>query len=231
MMARMIKLGFTLAGLMALAACGSRPEPAPPPPPPKDVAIPPRPTAPDGASPNLAVPPRDATGLYQSINRGITPAQITWNLRSAFNVAALNCRDAQFAEILADYRKFLVVHGKGLTASNKRVDSEFKATYGSGYIPYRETYMTGVYNHYALPPIQRDFCEAVMVVGREARVIKPAELENFAARSLPSIEVVFDNFYRRYDQYRASLADWETRYGQRNASAPPAYGTAQGGAN
>ena len=92
--------------------------------------------------------------------------------------------------------------------------------------------MTGVYNHFALPPTQPGFCAAVMAVGREARTIRSADLGNFAMRSLPSIEVVFDDFYRRYDQYRANLAAWEARYGTRNSMAtPPSYGMAQGGAN
>ena len=92
--------------------------------------------------------------------------------------------------------------------------------------------MTGVYNHFALPPTQRGFCEAVLAVGHDARGVKPAELTDFASRSLPSIEVVFDDFYRRYDEYRTNLADWEARYGGRSAVATsPAYDLAQRGAN
>ena len=229
-MQRNIRIGLVVAGIAALAACGSPPPPPAPLPPPPPVAevIPPRPTPPNGVSANLPVPPRDANGLYQSVNRGITPAQTIWNLRSAFNVAALNCRDAKFAEILTDYRAFLKTHAKGLKAANAKVDAEFKASYGAGFIPVRETYMTGVYNHFALPPVADGFCDASQAVGRDARTIKPAELEGFAARSLPNIEVVFDEFYRRYDAYRSQLAAWEARYGNRSAASAPAYGSAQG---
>jgi hypothetical protein len=38
-------------------------------------------------------------------------------------------------------------------------------------------------------------------------------------RSLPNIEVVFDDFYRRYEVYRTDLAIWQAQYG--NLVNPP----------
>ncbi|MBC2668261.1 hypothetical protein ACFOON_04660 [Novosphingobium piscinae] len=213
----------TLVGLLLLAGCGPEaPPPAPlppPPPPPVAVVIPPRPTPPNGASPNLVVPPVDAAGLRYSVNRNITPAQTVWNLRSAYNVAALNCRAADHAEIVPNYRAFLKAHDKGLAKANKTIDAEFKGKYGSGFVVPRERYMTEVYNHFALPPTMADFCTAVLAVSRDALLIKPAELEGFAQRSLPAIEVVFDDFFRRYDAYRTELAGWTTKYGATASAA------------
>ena len=212
-----------LAGLAALAACGSPPEPLPPPPPPPSrpvAVIPPRPTPPNGAAPNLAVPPRDATGLYQSVNRGITPAQTVWNLRSAFNVAALNCNRTDFPTITDGHRTFLRVHARGLTAANRAVDAEFRARYGARFVAPREKYMTEVYNHFALPMTVNDFCKAMMIVSNEAATVPPAQLQAFATRSLPNIEIVFDDFYKRYEQYRIDVAAWDARYGPRLAPAP-----------
>lgn len=203
-----------LGGTLVLAGCAAKaPPPPPPPPPPIVVAIPPRPTPPNHASPNLVIPPADATGLRVSVNRNITPAQMVWNLRSAYNVAALNCRAPQHAEIVPNYRAFLKAHDKVLGKANKAVDSEFKGRYGSAFIVPRERYMTEVYNHFALPPTMDEFCTAVLAVSRDSLVVKPAELEAFAQRSLPSIEVVFDDFYRRYDAYRTALAAWNAQYG------------------
>lgn len=218
-------------GAMALiAGCGEKaPPPAPlppPPPPPVVVVIPPRPTPPNQASPNLVVPPADANGLRLSVNRDITPAQIVWNLRSAYNVAALNCQSPHHAEIIPNYRAFLKANRVGLNKANKAIDGEFKAKYGSGFIAPRERYMTEVYNHFALPPTMTEFCTAVLAVSRDGLLIKPAELEAFAQRSLPSIEVVFDDFYRRYEAYSAALAAWNARYG-----APPAPAAAAIGPN
>jgi hypothetical protein len=204
-----------LSVLALLAGCGDKTPPAPPPPPPRPVAIvvPPKPTPPDHAAPNLTVPPTDITGLRTSVNRNITPAQTVWNLRSAYNVAALNCPEPKYAEIVINYRAFLKAHVKGLAAFNRQVDAEFKSKYGAKFIAPREKYMTEVYNHFALPPTLDAFCTAVLAVSRDAITVKPAELQPFAMRSLPNVEVVFDDFYRRYDAYRIALADWNQRYG------------------
>jgi hypothetical protein len=232
----------------ALASCGPNtpppapappPKPAPPPPPP-----PPKPRPPFGASDKLAIPPLDASGLRQSVNRGITSTQMLWNLRSALNVAALNCSEPKHAEILPRYRSFLKNYNTALMAANRKVDAEFKARYGAKFTAPREAYMTSVYNHFALPPAMGEFCNASLAVtndlaaltpvapiaaapkkGRAKAVaprvftLKPAELEAFAVRSLPSIEVVYDDFYRRYETYRNDLAEWNAKYGSSSATA------------
>lgn len=173
----------------------------------------PKPKAPNGASDNISIPPADANGLRQSLNRNISSAQMVWNLRSAYNVAALNCNSPVHADILPRYKAFLTTHAKALNAVNKRLDVEFKERYGAKYIAPREAYITSVYNHFALPPTLSDFCDAVMAVSRDGAAVKPADLEAFAVRSLPSIEVVFDDFYRRYELYRTDLAIWQAQYG------------------
>lgn len=207
---------------IGLASCAPKaPPPPPPPPPPKVVAIPPKPMPPNGASGNIYLPPADASGLRRSINRDISNTQIVWNLRSAYNVAALNCSSPKHVDILPRYKAFLTTHAKTLNAYNKKLDAEFKTRYGAKYIAPRESYITSVYNHYALPPTLTDFCDAVNAVMLDGMAIKSAELEPFAVRSLPSIEVVFDDFYRRYEAYRNDLAQWEARYGTSVSAAPP----------
>lgn len=218
---RLAASGLVVSGLaLGLAACAPKPAPpSAPPPPRKVVIIPPKPTPPNGASLNFSVPPADANGLRHSLNRGISPNQMVWNLRSAYNVAALNCHAPQHADILPRYRAFLTTHAKTLTAVNKKVDAEFKGKYGARFIAPREQYMTAVYNHFALPPTLADFCDAVTAISREGAAVKSADLEAFAVRSLPSVEVVFDSFYRRYDTYRSDLAAWEAKYGTTASAA------------
>lgn len=211
-----------LASLVAIAACA--PKATPPKvatPAPAPVVIPPRPTPPNGAAPNFVLPPLGADGLRVSVNRNISPAQAIWNLRSAYNVAALNCPAADYPTILPGYREFLRVHARGLTAANTKVDAEFRARHGARFIPHREKYMTEVYNHFAFPPTIRDFCDAVSAVARDAKPVKPAELEAFSQRSLPNVEVVFDDFFRRYDSYLAELGAWNAKYGGLVAVAVP----------
>jgi hypothetical protein len=236
----------------ALASCAAPPPPPPPPPPPKPkpyVPPPPKPRPPAGASDNLTIPPLDANGLRQSINRNISSTQMLWNLRSAFNVAALNCSDPKHAEILPRYKAFLKNYTATLAATNRKVDAEFKARYGAKFTAPREAYMTSVYNHFALPPAMNEFCNAALAVtgdldaitpaapkapplkkGAKAApvrtpTLKPAELEAFAVRSLPNIEIVYDDFYRRYEQYRLDLAEWNARYGAPSSAATGASGT------
>lgn len=210
----------------ALASCAApAPPPPPPPPPPKPkpyIPPPPKPMPPAGASGNLTIPPLDASGLRQSVNRNISPTQMLWNLRSAFNVAALNCSDPKHAEILPRYKVFLKTYAKALTATNRKVDAEFKARYGAKFTAPREAYMTSVYNHFALPPAMNEFCNATLAVTGDMTAMKPAELEAFALRSLPSIEIVYDDFYRRYEKYRLDLAEWNARYGTPPAPAATA---------
>lgn len=209
-----VRGGIGLATLAILAACSSPPPPPPPPPapPPPPVAAPARPIPPSGASANVVVPPLGPDGLRISVNRNISPAQTIWNLRSAFNVAALDCSETVFPDIAPAYRDFLKSFAKGLAATNRKVDAEFRAQYGAKFIAKREGYMTQVYNHDALPPTLDEFCKAVGAVGRDASTVQPTDLEPFALRSLPNVEIVFDTFYRHYADYQADLAAWEARY-------------------
>jgi hypothetical protein len=176
------------------------------------VVVPPQPMPPRGASPLLQVPPMSAIGVRQTVNTGLSSAQTTWNLRAAYNVAALNCMQPQHSQIVVNYRAFLKTHVKALAAANKAVDAEFKTKFGPRFIPPREAYMTQVYNYFALPPTLPSFCDAALAISNEAATIKPAELDSFSAGALPRIEAVFLQFYRSYEQYKDDLAGWQARY-------------------
>ena len=91
--------------------------------------------------------------------------------------------------------------------------AEWKARHGAGFIVQREKYMTNVYNHFALPPTMGEFCKAALAMSRDEKLIKVGELDAFSARSLPNIEIVYDDFFRRYAQYRTDLAEWTAKYG------------------
>lgn len=222
--------GLVLAGAAVLAACGPKstpPPPPPPPPPPVVVYIPPRPLPPLGAAAGFAVPPIGANGVRVTVNAGISPAQTVWNLRSAYNVAALNCLKPEHADILVGYKKFLTVHKKGLTTANRTVDTEFKKRHGTSWIRPREAYMTQVYNYYAFPPTLERFCDAALVMARESMTVKPAELTAFSTRNLGMLDTVFEGFFRSYEQYRADAAAWDEKYAPK-ATAPASGGTAAG---
>lgn len=207
-------LGGAVAILSVLAACAPKaPPPPPPPPPPKPVVyIPPRPQPPLGAPRGLEVPRIGADGVRQTVNHNLIPAQATWNFRSAYNVAALNCLKPQHADILIGYRAFLKAHARGLKAANRSVDGDFRKRFGATFIRPRESYMTQVYNYFAYPPTLVGFCDATLAVSRESITVKPADLTGFSSRSLARLEMVFDQFYRSYEQYRADAALWDAKY-------------------
>ncbi len=203
-----------------VAACAPKVAPPPPPPPPPPVVYtPPKPTPPWGAAPGLTLPPRGADGTRITLNTGISPAQTLWNLRSAYNVAALNCLHSGQSDILAGYKKLLKEHSKALAAANRKVDSEYQKRFGASWIRNRETYMTQVYNYYAYPATIPKFCEAALVMARETLPTKAAELPGFAQRNLARLDLVFDEFFNAYEQYLADSAAWDLQYGSSPARA------------
>lgn len=199
------------ASLSALAGCVTPPPPPPPPPP--QVATPARPVPPNGASPTMFIPPRGPDGLRPTVNANISSAQRSWNLRSAYVVAALNCLDPQYTAILEGYKRFLDTHKKELNGINRTVESEWKAKLGSGYQRARDSYTTQVYNYFALPPTLPNFCNAALQMSNDSLSVPQGQLDAFAFQALPKLEAVFDDFYSSFEQYRVNVALWDTQYG------------------
>jgi hypothetical protein len=205
-------LSVLLVGSAAEARKRTPPPPPPPPPTTKVVWVPWKPVPPNFAPATLTPRPLGPDGVRESVNRKISPAQMTWNLRSGYNVAALSCHQPKHAEIVVNYRAFLRTHARALRATNQRVDAEWRGKYGAGYVRQREKYMTEVYNHFATPPTLPAFCDAALAMSIDAKAVKVGQLDAFATRSLPTLEIVFDDFYHRYDQYKADLAAWEAKW-------------------
>lgn len=213
---RIVVGGVVVLMMAASPALAKRkPAPVPPPPPaPRYVYVDWKPVPPEFGPPNLSYPAPGPDGVRPSVNRNISPAQTLWNLRSGFNVAALNCLNPKHAAVLVNYKSFLKTHAKTLKATNAKVDAEWRARYGAGFVKPREKYMTEVYNHFAIPPIKSAFCDAALAMSNDAKAVKTADLSKFAATALPNLEIVFDDFFRRYDQYYAATAAWETKWGK-----------------
>jgi len=212
---RMIKLAVSALALAALAACATQAPPPPPPPPPAPppaVYVPPRPQPPEGAAQAMTVPPLGPDGVRETVNARLSLAQAVWNLRSAYNVAALNCLKPGYAEILVGYKRFLKVHKRGLGLANQAINSEFRGKYGANFIRPREIYLTQVYNYYAFPATMTAFCDAALGMARQSMTTTPAELAAFSRRSITMMDQVFETFFRAYEQYRADAAAWDARY-------------------
>ena len=200
-----------VAGAIAVSACTPPPPPAPPPPP-VQAAFPARPIAPGYAQDNLKLPLSDAFGNRQTVNSGLTSAQTTWNLRSAYNVAALNCLSPEHAAMVDRYSDFLKAHARELSATNRALDSEFRQKYGPGYKDVRDRYMTQVYNYFALPPALPRFCAAAFAVSGDLMAVPKGSLDVAAAAALPKLEQVFQTFFDEYEAYTIAASAWDARY-------------------
>lgn len=199
--------------LAVLAGCSKPPPPAPPPPPPV-VVIPPMPTPPMGAPLEMTIPVKTEDGTRHTVNSGISTSQAVWNFRSAYNVAALNCVEVEFTPVLEGYKRFLKTYDKSLDKASAEIDRSFRTQHkGRAAIVARESYQTQVYNFFSLPPVDSGFCKAAMEVSAELQTVEPSQFENWSYTGLAKLEAPFKAFFDAYDQYRADLAAWQSRYG------------------
>jgi len=171
----------------------------------------------------MAIPQVSLEGVRQTVNTGISAKQTVWNVRSGLNVAALNCLQPRHAALVDNYKTFLNKHSRELRSTNDALAREYRNAHGSRYRDAQDTYMTQVYNYFALPPALPRFCDAALEISHEAVLVQPGQLEGFAYSALPKMEAVFESFFQAYEQYRANVAAWDARYGT------PAYGTQTSG--
>jgi hypothetical protein len=214
------KLGKSLwvAGLLlTVAACAPAPKPvvvAPRPAPPPAPVIPPMPLPPGGAAVTMKVPVIGADGVRVTPNRGLTREENIWHLRSALNVAALNCQGAVWGEIAQNYNKYLATHKTRLAQANKAVDAEYVKRYpGQNGLRVRDTKTTDLYNYFALPPVRAEFCDKSLLKTREIVAIPSSALPEYSFGALNDVDATFINFFNAFEQYRA-------RYGVPPAAAP-----------
>lgn len=167
----------------------------------------------------MPIPLVGADGVRQTVNAHLSTVHTTWNLRSALNVAALNCLEPQHAGILANYKSFLDRNSDKLASTIRALRREYRDIYGSGYRAEQDAHMTRVYNYFALPPAHDGFCDISLTVSEDALLVPESELDAFAAGALARIEAEFESFFRAYEQYRVNLAAWDAKYGRPAASS------------
>lgn len=182
-----------------------------------------RPVPPGGAAYAMQLPPLQADGLRATLNSNLDENSTLWHFRSAWNVAALNCLDASQQPILEGYRKFLTTYSRTLAATNRALDQRFRTEQGSAGIRARENHMTQVYNYFALPPAQREFCNTALAIANEFLAAPPASAHELAAANLPRYEAVFQEFYRQYEHYQVASAAWDERWGALFGDSQPGY--------
>jgi hypothetical protein len=224
-----VRHALAMAGFAVLAACATpapRPPPPPPPPPPPVVeAVPYRPIPPAGSTYVMAIPPVGADGVRQTVNTGLDENETIWNLRSVWNVAALNCLAGEHEPILAGYSALLKKNAKKLSAVNAALDKKYRTFEGSVSAgrKAREVHMTQVYNYFATPAAIPNMCNVALAVSNEYLQDPPKDLAAFAAATLPRFEAVYLDFFNAYDRYRAESAAWDAKWGAQYGASQPGY--------
>ena len=146
------------------------------------------------APPNLATPP--VTGLEPELGLGLpgaTPeelrAGLIWHLRVAMNVAALQCDFEPGLLTVSNYNATLAHHKTELADSFLRLGGYFKRVQGNAKSGQRglDEYNTRTYSSYSTVFAQRDFCNVMAGVGRDAIFATRGALIAVAQRRLGEI--------------------------------------------
>ena len=173
----------------------------------------------------MAIPSLGADGVRHTIDTDLDENETIWNLRSVWNVAALNCLADEHKAVLDGYTAFLKGNGKKLTAVNVALDKKYRTQAGSvaaGHAA-REAHMTQVYNYFATPAAIANMCNVALAVSNEYLQAPPSDLVAFTAATLPRFEAVYLDFFNAYDRYRAESAAWDAKWGAQYGASQPGY--------
>jgi hypothetical protein len=188
-------------------------------------AVPYRPLPPGGAHYVMDMPARGPDGRRITVNTGLTDDQLVWNLRSAWNVAALNCLAPEYEPILDGYRAFLSKNVKGLKAVNDRIEktytSRFKVRRDA--IVARDAYTTQVYNFFAEPAARAGFCRAALDMANRALAEPSAKPLDFARANFDGLLVPFELFFDEYEAYQRASAQWDAKWGALYGASQPGW--------
>lgn len=157
--------------LVTLAACASQVPAARVTPPPPAVAA--RPPAPVALSP---------------IHSSVSEAEQVWHVRAALNVAALSCTSQKGPGIARNYNLVLARHARALSESYSAKTTRYQQVAGKGWQRAMDQEMTRLYNHWAWPAAQQQFCDAADGIARRAASLPPAEFNSYAPGALAELD-------------------------------------------
>ena len=125
------------------------------------------------------------------VTTNISPLESLWHLRAALNVAALGCRDADEGTTVAAYNGLIRNQTAAFAAASEAVTAKYKAQYGAGWQDALDRDMTRLYNFFAQPSAQADFCNTAKTVLTQLATVDRAQLADFAVTELPALEAPF----------------------------------------
>jgi len=212
-------------GSALLAACATPAPPPPPPPPPVVETVPYRPLPPGGAHYVMDIPARGPDGKRVTVSTGISDDQLVWHLRSAWNVAGLNCLVPEYEPILGAYRGFLTKNARSLKATNDRIEAEYAKKHKTKRAAYvaRDGTVTQVYNFFALPAARSGFCRAALDMSNRALASPPTDPLAFARANFDGLLVPFETFFDDYEAYQRASAEWDAKWGAQYGASQPGW--------
>jgi hypothetical protein len=226
---RRIGAAVLAAGTALMAAC-TTPASAPPAPVARPQAqaaevVPYRPLPPAGASYVMKVPPMGPDGKRITVNSNLSDDRLVWHLRSAWNVAALNCLAPEYDPILQGYRAFLANNVRTLKAVNDRIEKTYmdrlKARRAA--IVARDGESTQVYNFFANPAARSGFCLAALDVANRYLAAPKTQPLAFAKDNFPVLMSPLEDFFNQYEAYQRASAEWDAKYGERYGPSQPGW--------
>ena len=166
------------------------------------------PIPPGNAAATLRLPPRDADGEFETPNRHLHSERAFWNVRIALNVAAIGCRGPRAAGLVADYNALLVRHAALVRSSETLVIANLGRSSSSNGIAARDKLSTRLFNYFAQPPAQAEFCTVAADVAAEVAQGNSENARLRATALLARLDQPFVDFYAAYERYRIELAAW-----------------------
>jgi cell division septation protein DedD len=106
------------------------------------------------------------------IHRDLALHETLWHLRAGLNVAALSCAAHVGPGVVTDYNRFLKAKQALLAQAYRALSADYRAR-GGTWQRALDTDMTRLYNHFASPPAQRDFCDAAATEVKRAITAPP----------------------------------------------------------
>jgi hypothetical protein len=188
-------------------------------------AVPYRPLPPGGAHYVMTMPSRGPDGQRITVNSNLNDDQLVWNLRSAWNVAALNCLAPEYEPILTGYRAFLSKNVRGLKAVNDRIEKTYTARHKvrRDAMVARDGYTTQVYNFFAEPAARAGFCRAALDMANRAAAGPATDPLTFARANFAGLLQPFEQFFDEYEAYQRASAEWDAKWGTLYGASQPGW--------
>lgn len=117
--------------------------------------------------------------IFAGPNADLSDAGTLWHLRGVLNVAALKCG----GETPQQYNLMLKAHARAFTRAQARLKREYRRD-GSDWQDRFDDRQTQLYNHFAHPSGERQFCAAAQPVLLEIAAVEQEDLPRYAARAL-----------------------------------------------